>query len=322
MNKKERRKLKKRQAQILERLSNEPEYRTIPMMSASNITYEVSERVDATAWGGVAAMHQLALTVGLVESLDEKVHVLKVHKPYHESDHILNIALNILAGGTFLEDLELRRQDQSYMNALGAKRIPDPTTAGDFTRRFGSEAAVLNLMEAINAVRPQIWEKLPVRERRKAIIDTDGTLAPTTGERKEGMSLSYNGIWGYHRLVVSLENTREPLYLVNRPGNVVSHEGAAAYMDRAIALVWGAFKQVWLLGDTDFSLTENLDRWNTNRGRCGFGVDAMNNLVDIADGLEEPCWKPLVRRAKHVRKANRRQRQQHGLRCHLHIDRR
>ena len=146
MNKKNRRTLKKGEAEIRERLANEHEVRPSPMLSATNVAYEVSDRVEATSWGGVAAMHQLARTVGLVEALDEKVHVLKIHKPYHESDHILNIALNILAGGTCLEDLELRRQDPSYMNGLGAERIPDPTTAGDFTRRFTDEAAVLNLM--------------------------------------------------------------------------------------------------------------------------------------------------------------------------------
>jgi len=308
VKKKDRTKLKKREAEILDRLANEHEVRSSPMMSASNVAYEVSGRVEATAWGGVAAMHQLARTIGLVEALDENVHVLKVHKPYHESDHILNIGLNVLAGGTCLEDLELRRQDTSYMNALGAERIPDPTTAGDFTRRFADEAAVLNLMEAINAVRPGIWEKLPAQERRKAVIDTDGTLAPTTGERKEGMGLSYTGIWGYHPLVVSLANTREALYLVNRPGNAVSHEDAAAYMDRAIALVRESFKNVWLRGDTDFSLTKHFDRWTEDRVNFVFGIDAMKNLVGIADGLEEQRWKPLVRRAKHARKGKRRKR--------------
>ena len=301
-------KLKKREAEIRERLANSHEVRPSPMLSASNVVYEVSDRTDATAWGGVAAMYQLACAVGLVESLDEGVQVLKIHKPYHESDHIMSIALNVLAGGTCLEDLELRRQDQAFMNALGAGRIPDPTTAGDFTRRFGDEAAVLNLMEAINAVRPGIWSALPAKERRKAVIDTDGTLAPTTGERKEGMGLSYTGIWGYHPLVVSLANTREALYLVNRPGNSVSHEDAATYMDRAVALVRGSFKEVWLRGDTDFSLTTHFDRWCDEKVNFVFGFDAMPNLVDIAEGLEEQDWKPLVRRAKHTPKGNRRQR--------------
>ena len=278
------------------------------MMSATNVVYEVAERTDATSFGGVAAMHQLARAIGLVDALDEMVHVLKVHKPYHESDHILNIALNILAGGTCLEELELRRKNQAYMNALGAERIPDPTTAGDFIRRFADEAAVLNLMEAINLVRPEIWKQLPAKERRKAIIDTDGTLAPTTGECKEGMSLSYNGKWGYHPLVVSLANTREALYLVNRPGNVVSHEGSAAYMDRAIALVRESFRNVWLRGDTDFSLTGNFDRWSDDKVNFVFGYDAKKNLVAIAEDLEERAWNPLVRRTKYKCKGNRRER--------------
>lgn len=310
MNNKDRKKLKKRETEILERLGNEHYVRLSPMMSATNIAYEVADRVEATSFGGVAAMHQLARTVGLVDALDEMVHVLKVHKPYHESDHILNIALNILAGGTCLEDLELRRQDQAYLNALGALRIPDPTTAGDFTRRFADDAAVLNLMEAINSVRPGVWEHLPKKERRKAIIDTDGTLAPTTGERKEGMGLSYNGIWGYHPLVVSLANTREALYLVNRPGNAVSHEGSAAYMDRAVALVRQSFKNVWLRGDTDFSLTGNFDRWSEDNVNFVFGYDAKKNLVGIAEDLEERAWNPLVRRAKHKCKSNRRERRE------------
>jgi len=308
VSKKDRKKLKKREAEILDRLANDQEVRSSPMMSASNVSYEVSGRVDATAWGGVAAMYQLARTVGLVASLDERVHVLKIHKPYHESDHVMSIALNVLAGGTCLEDLELRRRDQAFMNALGAERIPDPTTAGDFTRRFGDEGAVLNLMEAINAVRPGIWSELSAKERREAVIDTDGTLAPTTGERKEGMGLSYKGIWGYHPLVVSLANTREVLYLANRPGNAVSHEDAAPYMDRAIALVRGSFKKVWLRGDTDFSLTKHFDRWCEQGVNFVFGFDAMKNLVDIAESLDEASWKPLVRRAKHACKGNRRRR--------------
>jgi hypothetical protein len=75
----------------------------------------------------------------LVGAIDKHVHVLKVHLPYQESDHVLNIAYGVLAGGKCLEHLELLRNDEAYLNALGASRIPDPTTAGDFCRRFESE---------------------------------------------------------------------------------------------------------------------------------------------------------------------------------------
>ena len=72
--------------------------------------------------------------------LDQRINLdlqlFKMYAPYTEADHILNIAYNLLAGGTCLEHLELRRQDEAYLDALGAVRVPDPTTAGDFCRRF------------------------------------------------------------------------------------------------------------------------------------------------------------------------------------------
>ena len=115
------------------------------------------------------------------------------------------------------------------------------------------------LMEAINSIRPKIWKKgLKKSERKEAIIDVDGTLAPTTGECKEGMGLRYNGVWSYHPLLVSLANTAEPLYLLNRSGNRPSHEGAVEWLDRAIELVSESFGRVCLRGDTDFSLTSEL----------------------------------------------------------------
>ena len=102
-------------------------------------------------------------------------------------------------------------------------------------------------------------------------------------------------MWGYHPLVVSLSNAREVLYLVNRPGNAVSHEGAAAYRDRAIALVRESFQEVWLRGDTDFSLTEHLDRWTRDGVKFVLGYDAMPHLVERAQALPQSAWQPLER---------------------------
>jgi len=116
------------------------------MFTASNIHYEAGDRTRGLACGGIGVIHQVALSVGLVQALDRYVDLLKVHLPYTESDHVLNIAYNILAGGTCLQDLELRRNDEVYLDALGALRIPDPTTAGDFCRRFKTDQDVLALM--------------------------------------------------------------------------------------------------------------------------------------------------------------------------------
>lgn len=280
-----------------------------PMLAARNIHYEMAERTRAVPCGGIGAFHLLAQQTGLVKAINRGVRLLKRHLPYFESDHVLTVAYNPLAGGTCLDDIELRRNDAAYLDALGAERIPDPTTEGDFTRRF-SEKDVVALMEAVNGRRVGMWKKrLGREERREAILDVDGTLAPTEGECKEGMGLSYNGVWGYHPLIVSLANTLEPLYLVNRSGNRPSHDGAVEWMDRAAALALGAFDRVTFRGDTDFSLTRHFDRWTKEGKRFAFGMDARENLVKIAEDLENAgAFKPLDRPVKRVRKGPPRRR--------------
>jgi hypothetical protein len=195
-----------------------------------------------------------------------------------------------------------------YLDALGAQRIPDPTTEGDFCRRF-TEPDVETLMDIINEVRIGVWRKQPDEFFQKAIIDADGMIVETTSECKEGMNISYKGVWGYHPLVVSLANTAEPLYLVNRSGNCTSSEGAAKYIDRAIDLCdTVGFRKILIRGDTDFSQTKHLDRWDARGARFIFGINAMPNLIEIADNLSEGLWKPLLRPAKYEVKTQPRRR--------------
>jgi hypothetical protein len=265
-----------------------------PMFAASNIHYEMADKAQAIACGGMGAIHLMCQKIGLIDDLNERVTVLKRHLPYHESDHVLNLAYNILAGGVRLEDIELRRNDENYLNGLGAQRIPDPTTAGDFTRRF-APADTLALMEAINASRERVWNLQPEGFLNEAVIDVDGSIAGTLGECKEGMDISYKGVWGYHPLIVSLANTKEVLYLVNRPGNVPSHDGAVEWIDRAIARVRPRAGRVFVRGDTDFAFTGQFDRWDAAAVKFVFGLDAHPVLVALAQGLPESSWRGLAR---------------------------
>jgi hypothetical protein len=281
------------------------------MFQGRNIRYEGSDRVRGLGAGGIGAMHLLAQRTGLTAAIDERLRLLKVHQPYHESDHVLNIAYNILCGGKTLEDLEQRRQDEVYLDALGARVIPDPTTARDFCGRFRAAPQVEALMGAIDEVRLKVWRRQPAEFFAEAILEADGTLAATTGECKEGMDISYHGVWGYHPLVVTLANTGEPLRLVNRSGNRPSHEGAAERFDQAIALCREAgFRQILLRGDTDFSSTRHLDRWDEAGVRFVFGIDAMANLVKKAAGLSGRAWKRLERPAKYAVKTQPRSRRE------------
>ena len=299
--------LSKRKRKIEKRLERRNwEDQGCPMFKGSNIHYELDGRNKGIACGGIGVIHTLAKRIGLVKEIDKHLHLLKRHLPYHESDHVLNLAYNVLSGGEGFEDIELLRQDEGWMDALGAETIPDPTTEGDFVRRFWVED-VMRLMEVINETRKKVWDRQPKEFFKKAILNVDGTIAETTGECKEGMDISHKGEWGYAPLIISLAQTREPLYLVNRSGNAPSHLDSSVWIDRSLDLVQGRFEEVWLRGDTDFSLTEQLDRWDK---RCKFvlGFDAYSNLVGLARGISEEQWEEMERKPKYEVKTQRRQR--------------
>jgi hypothetical protein len=280
-----------------------------PMMTASNIHYEIAERSRGIGVGGIGAIHTLVRQIGLIEAIDQGLEVLKIHLPYHESDHVLALAYLPLCGGTCLQDLELLRHDEVLLDALGARRLPDPTTAGDFCRRFSQES-IGTLLDIIDHTRLRVWAGQPAAFFTQAILDMDGFLVETTGQCKHGMDIAYDGTWGYHALVVSLANTREVLSVVNRSGNRPSQEGAAEQIDRAIEVCFrGGFRSVLLRGDCKFTQTEHLDRWDDDpRVRFIFGFEAFANLKAIAEDLPARAWRPLQRPARYGVKTKPRQR--------------
>jgi hypothetical protein len=280
-----------------------------PMMTASNIHYEITERSRGISVGGIGVIHALARQIGLIEAIDRRLKLLKIHLPYHESDHVLALAYLPLCGGTCLQDLELLRHDEVLLDALGARRVPDPTTAGDFCRRF-TQGSIQTLLDILDDTRLRVWAGQPAAFFEQAILDMDGFLVETTGQCKQGMDIAYDGTWGYHALVLTLANTGEVLSVINRPGNRPSQEGASMQVDRALQVCFrGSFRRVLLRGDTKFAQTEHLDRWDADpRVRFIFGYEAMPNLKALAEDLPAHAWRPLQRPARYAVKTKPRQR--------------
>ena len=204
-----------------------------------------------------------------------------------------------------IEHLEVRRNDEVYLDALGARRIPDPTTAGDFCRRF-AEADVERLMDTVNEARLRVWKEQPDSFFDEAFIDADGTLAPTDGWCKQGVDISYNGVWGLPPAGrLSRQHLPSRCTWPTGAATAPSHEHADGYLDRAIELCRrGGFRKITLRGDTDFTQTRHLDRWDEDGVRFVFGIDAMANLKGRAEDLPADSYGILERPARSTIKSH------------------
>jgi hypothetical protein len=279
-----------------------------PVITATNIQYEAATKTQAIAWGGIGAIQLLVRKLGLAEAIDQRLRLLKYHLPYHESDHVLNFAYNALCNGTCLDDIELRRNDVVFLDALGADRIPDPTTAGDFCRRFKPDDVEI-LQDVFDQTRVKVWKQQPSDFFDEAILDADGSLVATGAGCKQGIGIAYDGTWSYHPLIITLANTGEVLSIVNRSGNRPSHEGAAEQLDLAILLCRDAgFRRIYLRGDTDFTQTKQLDAWDAEKVTFLFGIDAMANLKAIAEDRPASAWVELKRLPQYTAQGKLRKR--------------
>jgi len=89
------------------------------MIKTPAIKYELAEKQQAIAAGGIGVIIQLIESLGLRQQINRAIPLLKFHLPYDEADHVFNIALNLLAGGSCLDHLELRRRVAPVLEPVG-----------------------------------------------------------------------------------------------------------------------------------------------------------------------------------------------------------
>ena len=265
-----------------------------PMFEARRLHCEMAARGPAVQGGGIGARPLMGQRVGGGEDIDRNLPRLKAHPPCHERDPGRNLAANIRAGGVRWEDIEPRRPDENFLNGWDAQRRPDPTTAGDFTRRFQA-ADILSWQAGFHRSRQAIGKAPPEGCLPEAFIDVDGTRAGTRGECQEGIGLSYKGIWGAAPPIASRAQTKAGLSLMNRPGPSARPRGSVEWSDRAADRVEPGAGTVAIRGDTDFTRPAHLDRWEEAGRRFLLGLDAPVKVVGRAASLPARAWQRLER---------------------------
>jgi hypothetical protein len=262
---------------------------------------ECDARVPATSLGGLSLLFALWRKLGASADIDQHVEVLKQHRPYHESDHIAAQVASMVAGGTCIEDQAMLQQDPAVLRMMGSTRFPDPTTSGDFLRRFDEDenAGALDALRATgDRIQERAWQQLARRKRRRAkvgdwaLVDLDSHIAAFTARQKEGADFSYLGKWAYHPLLVTLANTSEILAVRNRPGNVQSPEGVEELLDLHLPRVGREFGQTLVRGDSAFD-TASI-RASCVRNSAFFAVvgPARSKWVAHAQAIPEADWSP------------------------------
>jgi hypothetical protein len=283
-----------------------PEETDRPVAELPKLHVEVDNRSEVTPYGGLALAVQLVFLLKVPEIIDKHVHVLERHLPYHESDHVLAQALNLYSGGTCLEDMANLQQSEAVLRMLGACRLPDPTTGGDFLRRFDDEVnpgSLGDLRAAGDEIQNRAWKKIKKRRKRRkglaawTMVDVDGHWEETTGVQKEA-DFDRKGRWGYLPLAVTLGGTQEVLALRNRIGIQRSSTGAAEILRGALRRVKSHLgKKVLARADSDFDLAGMRRVCEEKGSHFAFVGREFSNRPGIAESIPERNWKPFRTRA-------------------------
>ena len=284
------------------------------------------EKSDTTPYGGLSLAASLMKSLDVPQRLDHALDILEARRPYSESDHVLTHVYNLFLGGSCIEDIALLQASEPARRILGARAIPDPTTAGDFLRRFDANA-IEALNAAIDQTQSQVWErKYGTGKRATAYVDLDSHVKHVYGNQKEGADFTYKGGYGYHPLAITLAESQEVLRLLNRWGNVTSADGAAVELEKVFPLLEKHFTTIIVRGDSAFVDRDIFELCDERGQYFAIVCPQYPNLQKIADSLPESAWEPFDdetrrtmprqrqrQRGKNLRRQNARARKKRDL---------
>jgi hypothetical protein len=240
-----------------------------------------------TVHTGLSLFYAMAETLKIPKSLDNHVQVKQRDSGYCESEHILALAANAFVGGDFLDDLEALREDAAIKLALGRKEIPDPTTAGDFCRRF-KLGHILQINKAFAEIEHRVYKQ------RKGIsqltIDVDAKVHEVYGKKKQGAAKAYNGVYSLQPMYAFADETDELVHVEMRSGN--THPGAKAlsYLRRLAKKIPYSVKKIYLRSDSAFYNREVVEFCEEKGWEFSITAEKTAALLRVINALGPDAW--------------------------------
>ena len=246
---------------------------------------------------GLVIIRQLIERLGIAQAINAGLRLLRRHKPYAESDHILTLVYNLLSGGETLNDVNRLGDDPALLRVLGTEQVPHATTIGAFLARFKpkkndqEQRPLHTLREVIETVQQRAFALLPRQQRKVATLDWDSSNHEVYGEQKEGADFAYDKTWCYNVLYATLAETGDVLYQDLREGNTYTSAGAAAVLPATIERVSEHFRQVRMRADSGFYDQEIVKICAQRQVEFFIVAKQYKNLLKAVHAIPEDAWK-------------------------------
>jgi len=240
-----------------------------------------------TVHTGLSLFYAMAEILKIPKSLDEHVQVKQRDSGYPESEHILALAANAFVGGDFLDDLEALREDDAIKMAIGRKEIPDPTTAGDFCRRF-SRGHILQINKAFAEIEHEVYKKR--KDVSDLTIDVDAKVHEVYGKKKQGAAKAYNGVYSLQPMYAFADETDELLHVEVRSGNTHPGAKAVSYLKRLAKKIPSSIEKIYLRSDSAFYNREVVEFCEEKGWEFSITADQTAALLRAINTLAPDAW--------------------------------
>ena len=198
------------------------------------ITVEVtSDGAGLVSHAGTALVAQVAEKLGLTSALSSGLAGVKQRRRGHDPGRVIrDLAVMLIDGGECVSDLGAVREQDALFGTVASD-----STAFRMVDRIAADPGLLDAVRVAHAMaRARFWELHGAPER--LTLDVDATLIAAHSE-KEKAAGNYKGGYGFHPLQVYLDETRESLGGLLRPGNAGSNtaDDHKAALDLALAQI-------------------------------------------------------------------------------------